>query len=201
MRPDLRCEYVSWQGFYGLCAELYGRVRDDGYRPDGIIGIARGGYLPARVLADFFGLMNLGSLKVEHYHSTHKSRRAEIRHALAPSFAAKHVLVVDDVSDSGDTFEAALEHLERHPGVGEIRTAVLHHKTTSPYVPNYYAHRVLRWRWIIYPWALAEDLETLLRDAEPRPGTPAAVGAYLRERYDLRVPQGILAKVLPSLDR
>ena len=48
-------------------------------RPDIIVGIARGGYMPARVLADFFDLMNLAAIKVEHYHGPRKSSRAIVR--------------------------------------------------------------------------------------------------------------------------
>ena len=59
MPINKRCEYISWNRFYGFCAELHRRIASTGFRPDIIVGIARGGYMPARVLADFFDLMNL----------------------------------------------------------------------------------------------------------------------------------------------
>jgi len=199
MRQDMRCEYVPWQHFYRLCAEVHQSISADGFRPDAIIGIARGGYVPARVLADFFGVMNLAALKVEHYRGTRKARQAAVRYPLPEQFSGRRVLLVDDVSDSGDTFDVALEHLRARENVGEVRTAVLHHKVTSSYVPDYFAHRIVRWRWIIYPWALAEDLETLLGKLESRPATPSGVAAYLRDTYGLKIPQHILTSVLPCL--
>ena len=73
MPINKRCEYISWNRFYGFCAELHRRIASTGFRPDIIVGIARGGYMPARVLADFFDLMNLAAIKVEHYHGPRKS--------------------------------------------------------------------------------------------------------------------------------
>ena len=197
MSEDMRCDYVSWMQFQRLCAELARRIRADGFKPDAIIGIARGGYMPARVLADLFGLMNLASLKIEHYRGTRKSRQAMIRHLLPEGFTGRRVLLVDDVSDSGDTLDVALDHLRNCSGLGEIRTAVLHHKVTSSYTPDYFAHKVVSWRWIIYPWAVTEDLQTLIGGMSPRPGTAEEAARQLRERHGLKIPRGIVEEVLP----
>ncbi|AKB12522.1 Xanthine-guanine phosphoribosyltransferase [Methanosarcina thermophila CHTI-55] len=37
-------------------------------------------------------------------------------------------------------------------------TAVLQHKTCSAFTPDFYAQKIIKWRWIIYPWARYEDL-------------------------------------------
>ena len=71
-------EYISWNHFYRLCGRLYHRVSGSGFEPQLIVAIARGGYPVARVLADFFGSMNLISLKIEHYHGPDKLARATI---------------------------------------------------------------------------------------------------------------------------
>ena len=195
----MRCEYVTWQKVYGLCERLCRRILADGFRPDAIVGIARGGYMPARILADFFGVMNLAALKIEHYHGTRKSRQARIAHPLPAAFSGRRVLVVDDVSDSGDTFDLALAHLAGREALGEVRTAVLHHKTTSSRVPDYFAHKVIAWRWIIYPWALAEDLHTLSGELDAVPDDVAALGAKLREVYGLQIPRSVLEGVVECM--
>ena len=199
MSEDMRCDYVSWTQFQRLCAGLARRIRADGFRPDAIIGIARGGYMPARVLADLFGLMNLAALKIEHYRGTHKSRQALIRHPLPEGFAGRRVLLVDDVSDSGDTFDVAMDHLRNCSDLGEIRTAVLHHKVTSSYVPDYFAYKVVTWRWIIYPWAVAEDLQTLIGGMSSRPVSAEEAVRRLRERHGLKIPRSVVEEVLSFL--
>lgn len=195
----MRCEYVSWQKVYGLCEQLCRQILADGFRPDAIVGIARGGYTPARILADFFGVMNLAALKIEHYHGTRKSRQARIAHPLPTAFSGSRILVVDDVSDSGDTFDLALAHLAGRDALGEVRTAVLHHKTTSSRIPDYFARKVVAWRWIIYPWALAEDLQTLSGELDEVPDDAAALGAKLREVYGLQIPRSVLEGVLECM--
>jgi hypoxanthine phosphoribosyltransferase len=66
------------------------------------------------------------------------------------------VLVVDDVSDSGNSLKAAREHvLER--GASEARVATLHVKPWSNFRPHYYAEEVEAW--VVYPW---EPMETLM---------------------------------------
>jgi len=46
--------------------------------------------------------------------------------------------------------------------VNEIRTAVLHLKTVSKFIPGFYAEAVSEWRWLIYPWAVNEDLSSMI---------------------------------------
>lgn len=193
------CEYVSWNRFYGLCGILHRRIRKSGFEPDFIVGIARGGYMPARVLADFFGLMDLAAVKIEHYHGLRRSRQAIVRHPLVEDITGRRVLVVDDVSDSGDTFDVLFRHLRGSGEPAELRTAVLHHKQTSSYAPDFHARRIIKWRWIIYPWAVAEDLRVLLADMTPRPQTVEHARKSLLSRHGLAVPErviGMLSGVL-----
>ena len=61
----------------------------------------------------------------------------------------KNTLVVDDINDTGHT-------LSKAPGVYH---AVLHHKPTSKFKPNFYAKEVGE-EWLVYPWE-REDSEAL----------------------------------------
>ncbi|MEN8176625.1 MAG: phosphoribosyltransferase, partial [Pseudomonadota bacterium] len=147
-------EYVSWNRFYRLCGVLYHRIDASGFRPDLIIAIARGGYPVARVLADYFDIMDLVSLKVEHYRGPEKMPAAVVRYPLAADVSGRQVLVVDDVSDTGESFAAALRHIGGRGRPAALRTAVLHHKQTSEIVPDFIGQRIIRWRWISYPWSV-----------------------------------------------
>jgi hypoxanthine phosphoribosyltransferase len=199
VKAEKRCEYISWNRFYGFCAELHRRIAAAGFRPDMIVGIARGGYMPARVLADFFDTMNLAAIKVEHYHGPRKSSRAIVRYPLPVDITGQRVLVVDDVSDSGDSFKAALAHLRDCGDAAELRTAVLHHKLTSSYLPDFHAARIVKWRWIVYPWAVTEDLNVLLGKMSDRPASVTEAERFLRERHGLAIPKRVLALVADNL--
>jgi len=199
MSVEKRCEYISWNRFYRLTGELYRGIAASGFQPDIIVGIARGGYMPARVLADFFDLMNLAAIKVEHYHGPRKSSQAVVRHPLTADITGRHVLVVDDVSDSGDSFNVALAHLRASGNPTELRTAVLHHKLTSRYVPDFFAARIVKWRWIIYPWAVTEDVRALLASVTPEPRTIGQAADILRDRHGLKIPENVWSKIADAM--
>ncbi|MGQ9686482.1 MAG: phosphoribosyltransferase [Thiobacillaceae bacterium] len=196
MSPDQRCELVSWTRFHALARKLARRVLASGYRPDILVAIGRGGYLPARILSDFLDLMDLTSFKIEHYHATRKGRQARVRYPLNVDLTDRRVLLVDDVSDSGDTFRVALDHLASCGSPAEVRTAVLHHKVVSPYVPDYYAQKVIKWRWIVYPWAVAEDVGSFIRAMSLSPSDLAEVERRLRLERGVRLPPALLRDIL-----
>lgn len=164
---DMPCELVTWDRFNSLARQLTQQIRASGIKIDMIVAIGRGGYMPARILSDLLGIMNLASFKIEHYRGSRKSPQAIIRYPLVADVNRQHILLVDDVSDSGDTFNVALEHLHSKGQPARIQTAVIHHKTVSTFVPDYYVEAVKEWRWIIYPWAVTEDLAVLLQAMQP----------------------------------
>jgi hypoxanthine phosphoribosyltransferase len=102
---------------------------------------------------------------------------------------------------SGDTFEVALNHIRACGTPAEVRTAALHHKTVSHFVPDFYARKVIVWRWIVYPWAVIEDLSTFLEAMAPRPDTPEAFAARLAQDHRLEVPRPLLVDALVAASR
>jgi len=194
--PDIPCELVSWERFYELAQQLARTLRTAAYYPDTIVAIARGGYMPARILSDYLGVFDLAHIKIEHYRGARSERSARIRYPLCTDISDRRVLLVDDVSDSGDTFDVAIRHLREHGDAAELRTAVLHHKRVSTFVPDYFAEEVVDWRWIIYPWAIMEDLTGFLRDMVPPPDSVDAFADYLLDRHGIRVERGTLEDVL-----
>lgn len=194
-----RCEVVSWQAFYALASKLARRIAASGYRPDIIVAIGRGGEVPGRVLSDLLDQMDLTGFKIEHYHRTQKQKAARVRYPLAADVAGRKVLLVDDVADSGETFAVALDHLNSRGAPAEVRSAVLHYKTVSAYRPDYFAAELRAWRWIVYPWAVGEDLGGILRAMRPFPDDPGAVERRLRDEHGVRLPRAALRELLAVL--
>jgi len=73
---------VSWATVHGLARRLAAKIADSGYRPDLIVAIGRGGYVPGRLLSDWLGIMDLTSFKIEHYRHAEKQRAAQVRYPL-----------------------------------------------------------------------------------------------------------------------
>lgn len=196
MQSGIPCEIVSWDDVHRLSRDLAFHIRADGFFPDIIIALGRGGWIPGRLLSDYLGNLNLTEFKVEHYTGTKKRPMAKVRYPLTADVTGRRVLVADDVTDTGDSLDVALAHIRSRGEPREIRTAVLHHKTVSPYEPDYFGCRVMEWRWIIYPWAQVEDLTALIRGLERCPIGPQEVAERLLQVHGLRVSAVLIRDVL-----
>jgi hypoxanthine phosphoribosyltransferase len=192
-------EYISWNEFYRLCGRLYDQVSMSGYHPDTIIAIARGGYAPARILADYFAVMDLLSLKIEHYHGSDKMAKAVVRCPLTTDISGRQVLLIDDVSDTGDTFRLAIDHLEANGALESLQTGVLHHKATSLFKPDYCAKRIVKWRWITYPWAVVEDLSVVISRMRPLPRDENELWYKLEDEMGIALPKRVFAQIASVL--
>ena len=192
-------QLISWNSVHALALKLARGIAESGYRPDIIVAIGRGGWVPGRLLSDFLGQMDLTSFKIEHYQSARQPKRAQVRYPLAADVRGRRVLLVDDIADSGETFAVALAHLNSRGAPAELRSAVLHYKTVSPYLPDYYAQKVVNWRWIIYPWAIAEDVGNLIGAMSPRPADADEVARRLAAEHGLRLPRKLLLDLLALL--
>lgn len=194
------CELITWHQSYALCRRLAERVRSSGFRPDIIVAIGRGGWVPGRILADFFDLMDLTSFKIEHYHGPHKQMGAVVKYPLSAPVRGRRVLLVDDVSDSGDTFEIALKHLSARGAPEAVRTAVIHHKIQSHFTPDFYARKIVKWRWLIYPWALMEDLTSFVGEMKPISRDAREIAMRLNEEHGIRLSTHTLQDLCRALE-
>lgn len=199
MPPPPRCTLVSWATVYSLSRELARMVKASGFRPDLIIAVGRGGYAPARIVCDFLHVTDLTSVRVEHYTATEKHSEVIIRYPLGADIRGRRVLVVDDVNDSGDTLQALVEYLATlQPGT--LHTGVLHEKSTTTFAVDFAAKRTRTWRWIIYPWAVVEDLGAFVAEMRPPPSSLADARRRLHERHGIRVSEQTMADVFEFMN-
>ncbi len=201
MMPDeFPCELVTWQDSYEMARALAMKVKEDCFAPDIVIAIGRGGYVPARVVCDFLLQDMLTSFKMEHWGSAAKEKPGvRVRFPLAVEIRDKKVLVVDDVTDTGETLEHAIEYILSF-SPREVRTAVLQHKSGSRFRPDYFAREEKEWRWIIYPWAVHEDVVGFCqRILDHEVLTPGQVREALLRRYRIQVPPDAVNDALGDL--
>lgn len=200
MSAEMRCELITWPQIQRLCQQLAGKIRDAGFRPDLVIAVGRGGYVPARLLCDYLDIMALTSIKIEHYLAgSDKQPEAVIRYPLRTDIQNQRVLLVDDVNDSGDTLRVAIRHLQTF-SPAEIRTAVMHQKSSTHFDVDFYAARIIKWRWLIYPWAVVEDISGFLRRMSPPPDTAQAAQQQLADHFGIRLPLARLQTILEFME-
>jgi hypoxanthine phosphoribosyltransferase len=145
-------EVLTWERFGEATRTLSATIAADGFRPDVVLAIARGGLTVAGALAYGLHVKNCGSMNVELY--TGIDERLDVPVMLPPMLdlvevSGLKVLIADDVADTGTTLQLVQKILEEH--VGEARTAVLYQKPRSVITADY------SWqttdRWIDFPWS------------------------------------------------
>lgn len=194
------CELVNWENSFRMARSLAFLIKKSGFKPDLVIAIGRGGYVPARVVCDFLLQDMLTSFKIEHWGMAAQEKpQVIVRFPLAVDIRDQAVLIVDDVTDTGQTMNTAVGYI-RSLGPREIRTAVLQHKVTSSYRPDYFAREEREWRWIIYPWAVHEDLVGFIgKVLAEGPLDEEGIRRELEDRYRLRVPLRAVRDALGDL--
>jgi hypoxanthine phosphoribosyltransferase len=147
-------EVLTWERFGAAIRELAATIVADGFRPDIVLAVARGGLPVAGALAYALDVKNCFAMNVEFY--TGVDERLEMPVVLPPTLdkvdlRGLRVLVADDVADTGKTIELVSNEIAEH--VTEVRSAVLYRKPWSVVTPEYV------WtttdRWIDFPWAAA----------------------------------------------
>jgi hypothetical protein len=153
---DLEFLFLSWDDVQRLSEKVSDLVIDSGYKPDLLIAISRGGFDPARIMSDQLNIRKLASLQIIYYTGLNTKRdEPEVLFPLNAQVEGLKVLVVDDVSDSGNSLIVVKRYVEEK-GASEVRLATLHHKPWSKFMPDFYAEEVDKW--IIYPWEPRESV-------------------------------------------
>jgi len=138
-------EFMDWGQCYQLCLNVYGKLVKTGYEPDVVVGMARGGWVPARILADLLVTGETANVKVEFYRDIYVTDEApRIVQPVSGETRWKRVLVVDDIADTGRSLKATVEHLKTQK-VAEMRTICLHVKPWTEFRPDFHAAVTRAW--------------------------------------------------------
>lgn len=202
MKPDqplANIEILSLSKTQKLSRRLARQVLADHFYPDVVIAIARGGFVPARLLCDYLDVYDLSCIRIAHYTGTDIHQQARLTIPLNIDIRGKSVLLVDDVDDTGDTLQLALTHLHGFDPAS-IRIAVLHHKVVSSVTPDYYAEIVTHWHWITYPWAITEDMLGLVRKMQPAPASIDEAIIRLFQNHGVRISKQVMQDVFHLLN-
>ncbi len=138
---------LSWEMFGELCRALALKVARE-YQPEVVVGIARAGVIPGAVIASILRV-DFYSMKISRRDGAEQVReRPEVMSAAPPQIAGKRVLIVDEISTSGDTLRLALAAV-RDAQPTEVRSATNFARSRG-YKPDYFALETDAT--VIYPW-------------------------------------------------
>lgn len=157
---------VPHDRFVSDVAAIAAALEAGDWRPDHIIGVGRGGLVPATYLSHRTGIPMLSidwSARVPGFAGALLETLAEM------CAGGAKLLFVDDINDSGATIRALDDLMRRHGGEGGgHRFAVLLDNVRSMAHVDYRGRtidRVVDKDWFVFPWEAMATRDTLLREA------------------------------------
>ncbi|MFE2844451.1 phosphoribosyltransferase [Streptomyces scopuliridis] len=146
-------ENLTYEKFGRAVRELAQTIADDGYEPDVVLSIARGGVFVAGGLAYALDCKNIHLVNVEFYTGVGTTLAMPVMLAPVPNvvdFSNKKVLIADDVADTGKTLKLVHDFCIDH--VAEVCSAVIYEKSQSLVKCEYVWKRTDDW--INFPWSV-----------------------------------------------
>ena len=160
MPAKIEYEVSTWQIIYDMLLAQAQKIQASRYQPDVIIGIAKGGTIPTRILSDLLGISQTATIQIESYRNIAEAEiEPLITQRLSTPIMDKKVLLVDDIADSGKTLNTAQVYLQEQ-NVKDIKIATLYAKPTSEIEPDFYEKKTSRW--VVFPWEITETLRNII---------------------------------------
>jgi hypoxanthine phosphoribosyltransferase len=198
---EFKAVYVTWNEIEEWTKGIMKMVIEDKYNPDIIIGIARGGLVPARMVADYLFKKDLLSIKTEHWGLTATmDGKAVLKEKLNYDISGKKVLIVDDITDTGESMKLSYNYI-KSLNPAEVKTTSMLHVNDSKYTPDYYGKSLPKdqWAWFVFPWNVYEDTYNLSKKFMESPINVDGLKAKLADNYGLNVDNVDMEEILNNI--
>jgi hypothetical protein len=137
------------------------KIQSQYYKPEIIVGVARGGTIPARILTDLLETPKTGTIQIEFYVDIAQTTlEPALKQTLTTQAMGKKILLVDDIVDSGRSLRLAITYLQEQ-GASEIKSATLYQKPQSITTPDFYEKQTTGW--VVFPWDTKETLRKIIQ--------------------------------------
>lgn len=149
--------YLSYAQIHEITKLMAFKINSSGWMPHVIVGVSRGGMLPATLLSHAWKLplkaFNLSLRDQSEFEPDQADWLQELVHT------GKRVLVVDDINDSGATIQWIKQDWQPRVGsapfANHVRFAVMLNKSSSMATPDYAAQDICADKldtWWVFPW-------------------------------------------------
>ena len=164
----IKKHYYNWQDVERMCVSIVNQMYTDNWRPDYIVGITRGGNIPATIISNMTGI-RCEALKVSlrDDDSESESNCWMAEDAFGYNKEPMNILIVDDINDTGATFNwitkdwqaGCMPRDDKWQSVwnNNVRFATLTDNLASEFTEHcaYTCHEINKSEedvWLVYPW-------------------------------------------------
>jgi hypoxanthine phosphoribosyltransferase len=149
---------LFWYNIHNGIDLLLHDFKKQGYIPDAIIGLGRGGLIPATLLSYRLNIKSLFCYTLRSYSDDNKQTNEYIT-VQEPGigisdYKDKNVLIIDDLADTGETFIHARKVLQDKYGLQNIKTASICIKANTKHIPDFYIQEYPAEKWLNFPWEI-----------------------------------------------
>lgn len=149
---------LSWQDLEKDCIDLAKKIKET--KVDEIISISRGGMIVSRILSDSLHLP-ISHIAIESYVDLQQQNGPIITQISPREFRGETILLVDELSDSGKTFERGLSYLQELP-ISKVYTAAPYYKSHTVHIPDFTVRKLDDW--IVFPYEIQETIEAFIKE-------------------------------------
>lgn len=174
---DIHYLPVSWSDYHSLAQKLAATVITHNANMNEIVAISRGGLTLGHLLSDFLRIP-ISTITIQSYTDIQTQGELKITAELQTPIAGKHILLVDDVADSGKTLVRAIDYLKTFEPKA-VTTLTMFYKPRSVYRPDFYARETTDW--ILFPYEPTEMIMLLTQQMEKKGKTKAQIQSFLEE--------------------
>ena len=147
----IKKHYYSWQDVENMCTNIVKQMYADNWRPDYIVGLTRGGNIPATIISNMLDIP-CEAMKV----SFRNDDRVDKDFWLSELVQEKNILIVDDINDTGATFKWIMKDWMLEKILHGVKFATLTENIASDFgYVSYHVHEVNKAEedvWLVYPW-------------------------------------------------
>ncbi|MCW4047545.1 MAG: phosphoribosyltransferase [Candidatus Bathyarchaeota archaeon] len=194
MKTETDYEAPSWNQIHLALLRIAGKIRQSGFKPDVIVGIAKGGWVSARVLSDLLEVPRLATVNIEFYTGIAQTKGEPVlKQGVSENVAGKKVLIVDDIADKGKSLALAKVHVSQQ-GATEVRTATVYRKPWSETKPDYYAKETECW--VVFPWETRETIRKIAEKHQAKDVIEGEVAKLVKAGVPKRLAESFLKEVV-----
>lgn len=146
---------VSWDTLHSDCVHIASQIVRERREIDVIVGLLRGGTVPATIISHLLkkpmiavGLRSYTGTKQIDVMEVYQSAVEDIQRL--SSERKLNALMVDDLSDTGETLNYMLETYS--PLFSSVFTASPYIKVGTKHIPHYYSYTYAKEVWLDFPW-------------------------------------------------
>lgn len=166
---------LSWEEYHTLAQKLAAEILSQKQKYDEIVAIARGGLTLGHLLSDFLRIP-ISAITIQSYTDIQKQGEVKITAGLKASIKGKHILIVDDISDTGKTLKRAVSYLHRFRPAS-MTMVTLFFKPHSLVRPDFFAK--VTDQWVLLPYEVTEWVHTFTRDMMKEGTSKADIQIFL----------------------